>query len=524
MLRSRLFGGGVTVAYNTLIRAHAATSPFLALSLFRNMRRRPGVSVDHFTFPFVLKACARLRLGMHLHSVILKMGFDSDVYVQNALIGVYGGCGRVADALKVFEEMSEKDVVSWSSMIACFVDNGSVQEALALFQQMQIDGSVKPDEVTLLSLASAISSIGAVELGRWVDAYISRNGLELTVALGTALVDMFSRCGSINDSMRVFERMPERNIRTWTALINGLAVHGRSKEALRLFREMKEGAGLRPDHITFSAALVACSHGGLVNNGWQIFRSIKEEYGMEPTLENYGCMVDLLGRAGLVDDAFNFVQDMPCQANAVIWRTLLGACVKHGDNLALADQVKQKLSQLDPHHDGDYVLLSNAYGGTGSYTKKAELRAAMQDKRIAKTPGRSLLVVGHEIHEFLSGGDDARLLVYTQKVRDFLQQMIDNLRVEGYEPHKSSVFHDIEDEEKEQSVGFHSEKLAVSFALLNFTDRRRTIRIMKNLRTCHDCHSFMKHASRKFEREIIIRDRNRFHHFKGGSCSCQDYW
>ncbi|CAI0380263.1 unnamed protein product [Linum tenue] len=188
MHRNQLFGARVTFAYNTLIRAHAASSPFLALSLFCNMRRQPGVSLDHFTFPFILKACSRLQLGMHLHSVILKMGFGSDVYVQNALIGVYSGCDRVADALKMFEEMPEKDVVSWSSMIACFVNNGSVTEALALFRQIQINGSVKPDEVTLLSVASAISSIGAVDLGTWVDAYISRNGLELIVALGTAVL------------------------------------------------------------------------------------------------------------------------------------------------------------------------------------------------------------------------------------------------------------------------------------------------------------------------------------------------
>ncbi|CAN0853822.1 Pentatricopeptide repeat-containing protein At4g21065 [Linum grandiflorum] len=403
--------------------------------------------------------------------------------------------------------MPGKDVVSWSSIIACFVDNGSVQDALALFQRMQIEGKVKPDEVTLLSVVSAISVIGALDLGKWVDAYVSKNGLALTVALGTALIDMFSR-------------MPERNVRTWTALINGLAVHGRSREALELFHDMKKVGCLRYDHITFSAALVACSHGGLVNDGWRIFRSIKEEYGMEPNMENYGCMVDLLGRAGLLDDALKFVEQMPCKPNAIIWRTLLGACVNH-NNTALADEVNNKLFHLDPYHDGDYVLLSNAYGGTGKYAKKAELRASMREKRISKEPGHSLLVVGDEIHEFFSG-DDSHL--ESLEVRKFLQQIITDIRVEGYEPYTSNVFHDIEDEEKEQSIGFHSEKLAVAFALVSFTDSRRTIRIMKNLRTCRDCHSFMKRVSRKFDREIIVRDRNRFHHFRDGACSCQDYW
>ncbi|CAN0853844.1 Pentatricopeptide repeat-containing protein At4g21065 [Linum grandiflorum] len=204
---------------------------------------------------------------------------------------------------------------------------------------------------------------------------------------------------------------------------------------------------------------------------------------------------------------------MPCKPNAIIWRTLLGACVNH-NNTALADEVNNKLFHLDPYHDGDYVLLSNAYGGTGKYAKKAELRASMREKRISKEPGHSLLVVGDEIHEFFSG-DDSHLESL---------EIITDIRVEGYEPYTSNVFHDIEDEEKEQSIGFHSEKLAVAFALVSFTDSRRTIRIMKNLRTCRDCHSFMKRVSRKFDREIIVRDRNRFHHFRDGACSCQDYW
>ncbi|KAJ8755951.1 hypothetical protein K2173_024496 [Erythroxylum novogranatense] len=512
-----LFGPKITFAYNTLIRHHASSKPSLALSLFLNMRLA-GMASDHFTFPFVLKACSRLQMGVELHSLLVKIGLVSSIYVQNALISLYGSSGLLPKALQVFDEMGERDVVSWSSVISSFVNNGFGQEALSLFRDMQFDGNVKPDEVTMLSVVSAVSSLGALELGRWVDAYIRRNALGLSPSLGTSLIDMYSRCGSVDDSIRVFDEMSERNVLTWTALINGLAVHGRSVEALKMFDEMKK-AGLPPDHITLKGVLIACSHGYLVEDGWRVFKSIKNEYLMEPTLEHYGCMVDILGRAGLLYDAFEFVERMPRKPNAVIWRTLLGACVSHND-LILAGKVKEKIHQLDPFHDGDYVLLSNAYGVVGRYMEKAKLRRSMQEKGISKTPAYSLLVVDEEIHEFLSGDISHPK---SEEVTKFLVNMIDSLRVDGYTPNTCAVFHDIEEEEKENSVSYHSEKLAVAFAVLCFGERR-TIRIMKNLRICHDCHRFMKHVSRKFNKEIVVRDRNRFHHFINGQCSCKDFW
>ncbi|KAL5799182.1 hypothetical protein ACOSQ4_032066 [Xanthoceras sorbifolium] len=507
-----------TLAFNTIIRAHSHFSPLHALSFFVDMRRR-GVSLDHFTFPFVLKASSRLQVAVHgLHSLIFKLGFDSDVYVQNGLISFYGCFGLVDLALKLFDEMTVRDLVSWSSMISCFTNNGLWYEALELFRRMQLAGNVKPDEVTMLSVVSSVSSSGALELGRWVDNFIHRSGLEVTVSLGTALIDMYSRCGSVDDSIRVFDEMPDRNVMTWTALVNGLAVHGRSQEALRVFDKMRE-SGLRPDHITFRGVLVACSHGGLVTEGWQVFYSIKNEFSMEPTLEHYGCMVDLLGRAGLVDEAFEFVEKMPTRPNAVIWRTLLGACAHH-KKLDLAEQVKERIYELDPDHDGDYVLLSNAYGGVGRWVEKAEVRTLMREKRIGKRPGRSLLYGDELIHEFVSGDNSHPK---SDEIKDFLVSIVHSLTVEGYIPCTSNVLHDIEEEEKGQSLSYHSEKLAVAFALLTVKDRK-SIRIMKNLRTCHDCHTFIKHVSLKFDREIIVRDRNRFHHFSKGSCSCKDFW
>ncbi|OMO88275.1 hypothetical protein COLO4_20333 [Corchorus olitorius] len=504
-------------AYNTLIRAHAHSSPFHAVSLFSTMRRR-GLNPDHFTFPFVLKACARLHVGHETHSLVIKLGLDSNIYIQNALISYYGSFGSVTEALYLFDQMPEKDLVSWSSMISCFANNKFWYDALDLFREMQSVGNFKPDEVVMLSVVSAVSSLGALELGKWIDAFVSRTGVKRTVSLGTALVDMYSRCGSIDDSLVVFNAMPVKNVLTWTVLINGLAVHGRATEALRVFYEMKK-TGLKPDHVTFNSVLVACSHGGLVDDGWRVFNSMKKDYGMEPTIEHYGCIVDLLGRAGMLHEAFKFVERMPIRPNAVIWRTLLGACVRHND-LKLAEKAKEKIYELDPNHDGDYVLLSNAYGGVGQWFEKANVRKSMREKRIGKNPGYSLLNAGEMIHEFVSG-DNSHFK--SKEIKQFLNSIITDLRVEGYTPNTSNVLHDIEEEEKEQSLNYHSEKLAVAFALLMYKDRR-TIRVIKNLRICYDCHSFMKHVSDKFDREIVIRDLNRFHHFSKGTCSCQDYW
>ncbi|XP_021283017.1 pentatricopeptide repeat-containing protein At4g21065-like [Herrania umbratica] len=506
-----------TFAYNTLIRAHAHSSPSHAVSLFSTMRRG-GLSPDYFTFPFVFKACARLQIGLETHAFVIKLGLASDSYIQNALIGFYGSLGSVVGALDVFGEMRVRDLVSWSSMISCFANNNFGYEALGLFQEMQLLESFKPDEVTMLSVISAVSSLGALELGKWVDAFVSRTGLKLTVSLGTALIDMYSRCGSVDNAIQVFNEMTVKNVLTWTVLINGLAVHGRGKEALRVFYEM-EKTGLKPDDVAFNGVLVACSHGGLVDDGWRVFNSIKKVYGMEPTIQHYGCMVDLLGRAGLLHEAFEFVDRMPARLNAVIWRTLLGACVKHND-LKLAEKAKERIYELDPNHDGDYVLLSNAYGGVGRWLDKADVRNSMREKRIGKNPGYSLLSAEEMIYEFVSGDNSHPK---SKEIKDFLISIIDDLRVEGYSPHISNVLHDIEEEEKEQSLSYHSEKLAVAFALLSFKDRR-TLRVIKNLRICYDCHCFMKHVSDKFDREIIVRDRNRFHHFRKGSCSCQDYW
>ncbi|KAK9094263.1 hypothetical protein Scep_025732 [Stephania cephalantha] len=500
-----------------MIRAYSRASPSQALALFAQMHFK-AVLPDHFTFPFVLKACAGLERGLEVVSLVVKHGLDSDLFVLNSMIHVFGSCGMVDVALKVFDEMSERDLVSWASMIGCFVNNGLFEEGLELFREMQVSTGLRPDEVTMVNVISAVSGVGALELGRWVHSFVRRSNLDVTVSMGTALINMYSRCGEIDEAVKVFDEMPLRNVLTWSSMIDGLAVHGRSKEALMKFCKMKE-CGLRPDYVTFVAVLVACSHGGLLEDGLQVFESMRCQYGVEPGFEHYGCVVDLLGRAGKLVEAYEFIERMPIKPNSIIWRTLLGACVNY-NNLELAKLVKEKISLIDPSHDGDYVLLSNAYGIANKWIEKAGVRRTMREKMIDKKPGCSAIEMDQIIHEFVAGDDSHP---QHEEIKQVLYFIIERLCLVGYVPDTTNVFFDIEEEEKEKNLRYHSEKMAIAFAFL-FDNGGRRIRIMKNLRICRDCHHFMKLVSEVFKRQIIIRDRSRFHHFSGGACSCGDYW
>ncbi|KAI6677308.1 hypothetical protein NL676_038104 [Syzygium grande] len=390
--------------------------------------------------------------------------------------------------------MPERDSVSWSSLIGWYANNGSGHDALACFREMQLVESFEPDRATLLSVIWAVSSLGD---WNWVD--------------------MYSRCGSVNESMRVFHEMPERNVLTWNVAITGLAVHGRSDEAFKLFDDMKKSR-VQPDSITFSAVLVACSHAGLVQEGRGIFESIKKDMVWNQRLSIMGVWSTFLVELGR-EQAYEFVEKIPIRPNSVVWRTLLGACVNH-DHIGLAEKARGRLHELDPHLVGDYVLLSKAYGGVGKWNRKAQMRLLMKDQRISKRPGYSLINADQEIHEFVSGENSHP---ECKNIRDLLTSIIDRLKLQGYTPQTSNLLHDIKEEEKENNLSYHSEKLAIAFALLNFEDGRTT-RGMKNIQICHDCHSFMKHVSDVFQRQIVVRDLNCFHHFSKGPCSYKDFW
>ncbi|XVF68369.1 hypothetical protein PTKIN_Ptkin10aG0199900 [Pterospermum kingtungense] len=516
---SRIRSSNVFI-WNTMIRGYAESeNPKPALQLYYQMQAS-CIEPDTHTYPFLFKSIAKLadaRVGETVHSTVIRNGFDSLVYVQNSLLHMYAACGLVDSAYKVFELMAERDVVAWNSVINGFAFNGKPNEALTLFREMWLEG-VEPDGFTVVSLLSACAELGALALSRRVHVYMVKIGLTENLHVNNALLDLYAKCGSIREARKLFDEMKERNVVSWSSLIVGLAVNGFGEEALQLFKDM-EREGLVPSEVTFVGVLYACSHCGMVDDGFNYFMRMKEEYGISPRIEHYGCMVDLLGRAGLVKESYEYIQNMPLQPNAVIWRTLLGACTIHG-LLTLGEYARAQLLQLEPGCSGDYVLLSNLYASEQRWYDVHILRTKMLREGVKKIPGYSLVEVGNHVYEFVMGD---RSHPQSEEIYVMLAEITKRLKLEGYAPHTTNVLADIEEEEKENALSYHSEKIAIAFMLLK-TAPGTPIRIVKNLRVCADCHLAIKLISKVFEREIIVRDRSRFHHFRYGSCSCRDYW
>lgn len=521
--------------YNTMIRLHAESdSPGPALPLLPRMLAA-GLWPDTHTYPFLLKACAKLLYGRHgevVHGRAVHDGLAvGSVFVQNSLLHLYAACGLFERAHQLFEGMLDRNLVTWNTIINGFAINGRPNEALTLYRDMMmprplstegqpaVQGPVEPDGFTMVSLLSACAELGALALGRRVHVYLWKVGLDANSHVGNALIDLYAKCGTIGDARKVFDEMSHsRTAVSWTSLIVGLAVNGFGKEALGLFGDMGR-AGLAPTEITFVGVLYACSHCGLVDDGFRYFERMRMDYGIAPKIEHFGCMVDLLGRAGLVDRAYRFILGMPMEPNAVVWRTLLGACAMH-KRTDLGEAAWARLEQLDPGHSGDYVLLSNLYASDRRWADVHRIRRTMLKGGVKKTPGHTLVELGNKVHEFVMGD---RSHPESDEIYGLLEEIAVRLRREGYTARTTDVLADIEEEEKETALSYHSERLAIAYALLK-TPPGMIIRIVKNLRVCEDCHLATKLMSKVYDREIVVRDRSRFHHFKGGFCSCKDYW
>ncbi|ONK77861.1 uncharacterized protein A4U43_C02F11550 [Asparagus officinalis] len=489
------------------------------INLFRRMLEL-GVEFDEVTLISVLTACGRLGvldLGEWIDEYIRKNLSDPSQNLMTSLVDMYAKCGCVDKARKLFDEMPCHDVVAWSAMISGYNQGNRCREALELFNKMQT-GNVDPNEVTMVSVLSSCAVLGALETGKWVHSYMRRKRMQLTVNLGTALVDFYAKCGCIENALDAFRKMPHKNAWTWTVLIQGLASNGQGREALTFFASMLE-ANVEPNDVTFVAVLSACSHTGLVKEGRYYFDSMSRDYAINPRVEHYGCMVDILGRAGLIEEAYDFVKRMPIKPNAIIWRTLLSACKIH-KNLEIGEESLKQIVLLEPRHSGDYILLSSIYASVGRWEDAVRVRNQIKEKGIKKIPGCSLMELDGMIYEFFAE-DNAH--PYSEKIYEKIEEIVSQIKEAGYVPNVAEARLDAEEEEKEVSVSHHSEKLAIAFGLMK-APPGAAIRVSKNLRVCMDCHEATKFMSKVYKREIIVRDRNRFHHFKDGTCSCNDYW
>ncbi|KAL6882538.1 hypothetical protein ACP4OV_011228 [Aristida adscensionis] len=479
-----------------------------------------GAPFDEVTLVSVATACGRVgnaELGRWIGGYVEENGMVGNRKLVTALVDMYAKCGELAKARRLFDGMLSRDVIAWSAMISGYTQADQCQEALALFSEMQV-AEVEPNDVTMVSVLSACAVLCALETGKWVHSYIRRKRLPLTVALGTALVDFYAKCGCIDSAVDAFESMPVKNSWTWTALIKGMASNGRGREALELFSSMRE-ANIEPTDVTFIGVLVACSHSFLVEEGRQHFKSMTKDYGIEPKVEHYGCMVDLLGRAGMIDEAYQFVKTMPIKPNTVIWRALLSSCTVNR-NIEIGEEALKQILSLGPGHSGDYILLSNIYASEGRWKDAAMIRKEMKDRGIEKIPGCSLIELDGVVFEFFAEDSSHPQL---REIYEKVEEIIDSIKLAGYVPNTADARLDVDECEKEVSVSHHSEKLVIAFGLIK-SNPGATIRLSKNLRVCTDCHSATKFISKVYNREIVVRDRNRFHHFKDGFCSCNDCW
>lgn len=432
---------------------------------------------------------------------------------------MYSEIGELVIARQVFDRMSHRDVVSWTSMIAGFVNHHLTVEAIQLFQRM-LEVGVDVNEATVISVLRGCADSGALSVGRKVHGIVKEKGIDFKANVCTALIHMYSKCGCLESAREVFDDVLDRDVFVWTAMIYGLACHGMCKEAIELFLEM-ETCNVKPDERTIMVVLSAYRNAGLVREGYMFFNDVQKRYSMKPNIKHFGCMVDLLAKGGCLEEAEDFINAMPMKPDAVIWRTLIWACKVHADTERAERLMKHlELQGMSAHDSGSYILASNVYASTGKWCDKAEVRELMNKKGLVKPPGSSRIEVDGVVHEFVMGDYDHP---DTEKIFIKLDQMVDKLRKEGYNPKVSEVMLEMDDEEKAIQLLHHSEKLALAYGLIR-TCPGSKIRIVKNLRSCEDCHEFMKLISKVYQRDIIVRDRIRFHHFKNGDCSCKDYW
>ncbi|XP_021730933.1 pentatricopeptide repeat-containing protein At3g57430, chloroplastic-like [Chenopodium quinoa] len=526
--------------WNAMLAGYALNGRFEdALKLFIEMLEVAGVSPNPTTMASVFPSCVHSQEFLDkegIHGFVIKLGFDRNTYVQNALLDMYSRIGKIEISKNIFDSMEQKDIVSWNTMITGFVVCGQHSEALLLLHEMQrLNDSEDEHEydfrtfhransITLMAVLPGCASLSALAKGKEIHAYAIKNNMASDVAVGSALVDMYAKCGCLNVSKRVFDLMPKKNVITWNVLIMAYGMHGLGEEALSLFREMAaealQGSDTKPNEVTIIAVFAACSHSGLVNEGLDLFYSMSDKYGINPTANHYACVVDLLGRAGKLDAAYELISSMPAQYDKTgAWSSLLGACQVH-KNVELGEVAARSLIQLEPHIDSHYVLLSNIYSSAGLWEKATEVRKNMKQMGVKKQPGCSWIEFGDKVHKFLAG--DA-LHPQSEQLHGFIEDLSERIKKEGYVPDTSCVLHNLDEEEKESLLCGHSERLAIAFGILN-TPPGCTIRVSKNLRVCNDCHTATKFISKIEKREIILRDVRRFHHFKDGVCSCGDYW
>ncbi|XP_077210086.1 tetratricopeptide repeat (TPR)-like superfamily protein [Tasmannia lanceolata] len=420
-----------SITWSAIITGHAQNdNSDEALRLFFEMQFA-GIMPSEFTFVGVLNACSNLMAlgeGKQVHNYLLKLGFESQIFIRSALVDMYAKCGSVIEARRGFDQLQEPDIVLWSSMIGGYVQNGENEEALSLYGRMESEG-ISPNELTMASVLRACSSLAALQLGKQIHTRTIKYGLGLEIPIGSALTTMYAKSGNLSDGSLVFRRMPKRDVVSWNSMLSGLSQNGHGKEALELFEEM-QFEDVKPDSVTFVNLLSACSHMGLVDKGWSYFNSMFNDHGIVPKVEHYACMVDILSRAGMLEKAKEFIESIPIDHGMCLWRILLAAC-RNYRNFDIGAYAGERLMELGSQESSAYVLLSSIYSASGQWEDVERVRRMMRLRGVSKEPGCSWIELKSRVHVFVVGD---LLHPKIQEIYVEVRRLTRHLKDEGYRP------------------------------------------------------------------------------------------
>ncbi|GMH06885.1 hypothetical protein Nepgr_008725 [Nepenthes gracilis] len=508
------------VSYNVIISGLAWEGKYdQSLDLFQELQY---TTFNRAEFPFstilsIASNTSDLEMGRQIHCQCIVMAAHLELQVGNALVDMYAKCGKFEEANVIFNGLVRKGTVPWTAMISALVQKGHYEEGVKIFSEM-CRATVSPDQATFASILRASANLASLSLGKQLHSILVRSGFISNLFSGSALVDMYAKCGSLGDAIRAFEEMSNRNIVSWNALMSAYAQNGDGAGTIELFEAMVS-LGLQPDSVSFLNVLTACSHCGLVEEGLQYFNYMTQLYHIEPRREHYASTVDVLCRSGRFDCAEKLMTQMPFEPDEIMLSSVLNSCRIH-KNQELAEKIAGQLFNMELRDAAPYVNMSNIYAVAGQWENVAKVKMAMRERGIKKVPAYSWVDIEHKMHVF-SANDKSH--PRWEDIMRKIQWLCRKMEEQGYKPDTSCALHNWDEDVKAESLKYHSERLAIAFALIS-TPEGSPILVMKNLRACSDCHAAIKVISKIVGRVITVRDSSRFHHFRDGYCSCRDYW
>ena len=509
------------VAWNAMIGGYALNAhPLDSFACLKKMQVADLLNLDVITMINVLPSCAQLQAlleGKSVHGAAIRRDLLPHSVLETALVDMYGECGELKLAERVFGEMTGKNLISWNVMLAAYVQNGWNSEALSLFRDIR-NQPFKPDAFTFASILPACSELASLREGKQIHGFIIKSELGTNAFILNSIIYMYAKCGDLSSARECFDRMLYKDVISWNTVIMAYALHGFGRFSVQLFSEMME-KGFKPNESTFISLLSSCSISGMVDEGWEYYNSMKRDYNIDPGIEHCGCMIDLIGRAGNLELAKRFIEEMPLVPTARIWGSLLTAS-RNNANIELAELAAKHILSLEHDNTGCYVLLSNMYAEAGRWRDVERIKCLMIKEGLEKTKSCTVVEISSGACRFI---DDDRSHAETNMICDVLDIIMRKIGLHAY-VHSVTKFRPLDLRKKRaKSPGKHSVRLAISFGLISTTIGSPVL-VRKNTRICEDCHSAAKKISEITRREIIVGDSKVFHHFRDGHCSCRDYW